>query len=128
MACWLPLSNSRSEPLAPHFAHDVRDLLAVCIIPNRKPQPEEDVCPHHSPRQDFEVPIREVRTDLTLVPSRPETSGDTGSGRFIMFAIGSRFDELGLVDDPVDIAMIVGEAEEGFERPPFSVQAVLGAG
>src|SRR5437868_1801733 len=41
-----------------------------------------------------------------------------------MLAVDIRLDELRLVDDPVDGAVIVSEFEEGFERATLAVQAI----
>src|SRR5690242_7255049 len=41
-----------------------------------------------------------------------------------MFAIGSRLDEFGLVDDSVDVAMLADEVEEHRECAAFAVEAV----
>ena len=41
-----------------------------------------------------------------------------------MLAIGARVDELGFVDDPVDVAVLAREPQEGFERAALAVERI----
>ena len=61
---------------------------------------------------------------LALVARRGQARGNAGRGGLVMLAIALGLDELGLVDDAVDVAMLARELEEGFERAAFAVDRV----
>src|SRR6476661_2623555 len=65
--------------------------------------------------------------NFTLVTGYSETGRDAPCRRLIMFAVNGGFDKFGFVDDPVDVAVVVGEAQERFERTPFAVEGILRA-
>ena len=117
----------RATPAARRWLIAFGNPVGIRVVPDGEAQPEEDVGAHHCPGEHVELLVGEAALDLALVARSGEPRGDAGRGRLIMLAIGSRFDELGLVDDAIDVAVVAGEAKEGRQRAPFAIQRVARA-
>jgi hypothetical protein len=92
-----------------------------------RPNSEKYVRSHRRPGNDFQIFVAEIGGELTLVARGNEARRDARRSRLIMLAIGGGFDEFGLVDDAIDIAVAPRELEEGFEGPPLGVECIAGA-
>src|SRR6476660_2980670 len=106
--CGVHSGNSPS----PDAAHDLGDAGRVGIVPHCEAQPQEDVRAHHCPGDYVQILIGKFGIDLTFFASTGKARRNTLCGCLIMFTISCRIDELGLVDNPIDVTVIADETEE----------------
>lgn len=72
--------------------------------------------------------LANVGTNLAAAGRVHQTLADTFDGRFIMIAKDIRIDELGLVDDPINLLVLARESQEPFEPAMLCRQLVGGSG
>src|SRR3546814_20682773 len=95
------------------------DTLFPYTTPVRSPQsvahPQKHV--HSADRPG--VNLADVVADFTARRALLQPLPHARDGRFIMAALARIIDELGLVDDAIDLLMLAHEAEIGFEPHSF---------
>src|SRR5204862_636400 len=74
------------------------------------------------PGEDLQILVAKVSGDLALAAGRDQPPRNASRGRLVVLAVGNRGDELGPVDDAVDIAVLAGELEEQLESPPSGIE------
>src|SRR3546814_11292114 len=88
------------------------DVCSSDLIPQSVAHPQKHV--HSADRPG--VNLADVVADFTARRALLQPLPYARDGRFIMAAIARIIDELGLVDDAVDLLMLAPEAALGFEK------------